>query len=736
MVFPSPGRGFGIKRTRIVALAALLFPALFGQSCARPEVQAAGAATPANFMLFPCSGEGAERSVRLDGKLVLNERFLPAGAAEREIAVRHAIREQLKFVPAALLFDPEVRSLGAFYADVERVPIESVKTHPGTYGLDLAIDRVHDPGTTQDRDYVLRAEKAGSTQGRDPSLVVTYRAPLRIAACVAGGGALGKVDLPADPYLAYWMVPPTERRPTASDQRLDNPCADSQLSEPGFPSFYYYGWEPKRLDPDHGFRCDRWLHEGRQFFASALTWGESDSAVPLEPLAELVRADGGSGRPISVSVIIGALRPWTLPVDVAGLARALASGDRAPVQAAQRLAARGRTFETLDPGAREMLRFLSLCPEVLDVEAQDVEEAGRGLRVELRGRLRESKRGVDLRVFFGITSEDVPPGASHWDELERALVTSDLLFYIGHSGMGRNLDPDLLAARAGVSSKFLRRPPYQLIGLLSCRAYGEYLGRWIQALGSEGRTDLLALAGSQGEVHLVPLAILDYLDHASIGDWSDFAASIESVVPPDAQFVLKRIGSVGAPLPDRGYRIGWRDFSSDYPISLRYSLSHMMPNEMPVSSLIDPRGDILLFRILGQAYDPGFPARHAYVSYSYSPEIVRTWSPEGKAPTVLIAEQNVDRDVLAANQTWAFKRPRRLSRNSTTYDPARDGDRSTVGMNEVEVSTANENVVAVMPKDAFLEMLNELPDPVPAPVLIDALRTLPLRVNEAAFLGR
>lgn len=544
----------GSRSNRIIVGGVFLLFAYLAASCSRPpRAENRVPLFKTDFELFPCAGPSSEYRLSFDGELALDRRLLGANTAN-DALVTQAIREQVKYAAASLRFDAGARSLGDFYVSVIPESIERIQTRPGRYPLELAIDDVPHIDTIP---YVASALQAGQTRSDDPAMLVSYHATLKAGACLKDpqGRLPAAVDLPADPYLAFWMVPKEGRRRIRYEKatQLTNPCADSELADLRFPSFYFYVWDPHRIGHDaenHSFACGTRLREGREFSARPLRWEKTPSRGFSTPLAELVSRPAD---PLHVSVFLGTYQPWTVPLDIAAIYSRLVRPGSDLSQTATAMLLDHSLPPAWDGGTRYLVDFLRQIRNVLIIDRESAVKGEHSILFSFDGRLWRSKRKVELRVFFGQTSEDARGGGAHWKELAKSLEQSDLVFYIGHSGMGHNLDLTTLADRTHYSLGGKRRPSYQLIGLITCRGFEEYIETWATALKNTRRTDLLAMTSAQGAVHRVPLAALSYLDRLSVGETARFDEMIEHSIPEDAipvtQWVLKRLGQ--SPRRDR-----------------------------------------------------------------------------------------------------------------------------------------------------------------------------------------
>lgn len=193
------------------------------------------------------------------------------------------------------------------------------------------------------------------------------------------------------------------------------------------------------------------------------------------------------------------------------------------------------------------------------------------------------------------------------------------------------------------------------------------------------------------------------------------------------------------------YFVKGKRVSNNFPDSVMLKKSTPLPGNTLVSDLIDPDGNIILFRMIDEPYDPNYRKKLPYrllngISYSLSPAIVKTWGEQylQRARSnpdlyILVAQNNIFRQSIKAGQ-W---NPRDdleeghtgsdLLRSSKTITIPHTGD---MGLNEARVPEKQEAVIAVIHINDWNRIMEQLPEEFKINDLILHLRSeLPGRLH-------
>jgi hypothetical protein len=150
----------------------------------------------------------------------------------------------------------------------------------------------------------------------------------------------------------------------------------------------------------------------------------------------------------------------------------------------------------------------------------------------------------------------------------------------------------------------------------------------------------------------------------------------------------------------------------------------MIPDGAKISDLTDRNGNVLLFRVIGQSFDPTHDKKGFWISYSLSPSITKKWDSSmmtgvNSSQWVVISQQNIHRDFLSAGQTAARGEPEFLKPGTTL--PLRDDS----GLQEVQLKSEQQEPIAVMTVEDFKKLTAKLGESYSIRSLVELLNSLP-----------
>jgi hypothetical protein len=431
-------------------------------------------------------------------------------------------RAHERFVLGFFNYDPVGKQVARIFPlDGKSLRILSVRAAPYPHAVDFdgpQGDTLRFPPSLRKP----RALKAGS-----PAQEIRYEARLQALSC-GGTGVLDlPLDLPADPFLAYWMVPPRGRVEASFETQTAriNPCADPQMVDLRDPVHFWYVWAPNRRGS-----CREWTTVGaqtRRVLASftprpALPATLSFSHLQARPVWQVGfiwgLGDNSRSATAQMPMVHELYRGWEQ------------EGFRPDAEARRRLWERYKAAgHTVWAGMQQLQGLVEITTDTTFHASFNADS----LLVEVRGRLNNSDRPLHVRFFIGSTDQaGGKPG--HWDFTRQSLARDDLVFYVGHAGMGENMNLAYLHPLA-------RGPDYQLLGLITCYSTNYYGRRYLEA--REGQTTDLLRVGSGRYPYLVPLATLAYLDGQAAGKQVSWQRALARVVAPDEIVLVERVAS-------------------------------------------------------------------------------------------------------------------------------------------------------------------------------------------------
>ncbi len=436
----------------------------------------------------------------------LSSRALLATERAQEI-----VRAQLSYLHGYFNYDPSMRS-AARYILLPDPQVEILSQAKAPYGAEIELDVVNGQSPFLGHPASV-SEKADSIE-------VHYRATATVNVCSQVEGLPETVDirLPYDPALAFWLVPPEKRRPLkfGSAEAKTNFCADVQMADLKSPSMYWYVWSPRSTGTDtakNPYRCEQELQSGRDYFATQARLQE----VKVEP--EALRFDELLRLPVwKISIFLGWMSQEANPESWSRAAEFLKA---APVrEIARKWDPKKKQIVQLDVAAWALLYVLKNLEQVADIESVGLKVEDEFFIVPVRGFLKNSRQAFELDILLGSTDEPQKK-SRHWSLLQRALQQSDIVFYIGHAGMGQNMSLENLKANLQLSKtelhQVIQAKPYQMLSILSCHATGYFGSDYLKLRKKEGLVSDFMATATDGYLPGVPLSVMFYLDLLKAG---------------------------------------------------------------------------------------------------------------------------------------------------------------------------------------------------------------------------
>ncbi len=465
----------------------------------------APARTEDRFPVTTQCPDAREIELSYEASVTLHRDLLPPD----EKALEAAALEQTKFLHGFLSSSHNQRIMNhRILITAQKKELRITKKETVPYGSALSVDEA----LPLHQAYTKAAQARGSVGPSDPGLKLTYEARLSAIECYATKDtpAAVKIVLPRDPYLAFWALPKSLHQEVIfhREARVTNPCALSAIAHLKNPELYWYTWNPlarpKGLDclgelrgratvvettlrmrpvefnPTHPFELEALKHRKR--LAVGIMWGLMNDGLGqgLENESFLRLAPEGN-------LTTGALRSF------------LTSYQKDPRR------------KKLDAAFFSLSDLLLRFETIFDGLEISVREESGSLRLRLTGVLKESKRPVDTTVYFGNTSLYV--NAAYHTPLLGFLKESDLVFYIGHSGMGDNLNFSKIQNARELSAS---EKAYQFFGIIGCYSLVDY-GFDYLALRPPGSTTDVLLTYSDAYSFLLPYGYLEFVDQFLVG---------------------------------------------------------------------------------------------------------------------------------------------------------------------------------------------------------------------------
>lgn len=488
------------------------------------------------LLVAHCPRQADEYVGEVEGKVLLHRELVGRGELE-EPEIRASVEQQLRYLWGYQHNEPGLRRAWQLVFSSEPMQIELLGRSEVPYGRSLAVGWTHgaqDPQLRIEDPYTRRAVERGRIEARDPALLVSYRARVKVALCGRARvpDKVLSAPVPRDPWLAYWYVPRARHRPLAyfGDRAVTNPCADDDFASLPHPFYYWYDWFPERHGPDaegRPFDCRPLLRKGRDFDWIGLRLEPREARSvrgDLSTLRTRLLHDANRG-PLRATFVFGVLDHRVLEPSYASWVERLGEGRGASELARRVAGARHELARSAERerGLRMLLETLGEIGATIDVERHQSRVDDGYLVVEILGRLSHGGHAIRLRLVLGLTDVLGPRPPGHWRFLRDALLEDHVVVYWGHSGVGENfrlaqieqhlrLDHDRFARE-------LEEAPVRLVAYISCYSY-MYFGRDLLRAAAERLSGVVFLFTGMGGTARDdgPSAVLALLDRVLASD--------------------------------------------------------------------------------------------------------------------------------------------------------------------------------------------------------------------------
>lgn len=359
--------------------------------------------------------------------------------------------------------------------------IKILKVDDATYPYDAEIPSDIDivafpPDATV---YLNNLKALGKTTKGAPAKRITYEFENDLFMCFNEK----KVDLeglkvvhPLDPYTAYFIIPVAERKLITNDVRKTshtvNPCMNPVSMPPNGqnPFFLWYSWRPfaEGHDSNHtAFNCNQYYKENESIKRLELSLSEN---VPKDIQQLNFAKFRDLDRPLEVAIFLGAQESLTYKKlnkeDAERYVKRFLSGIDA-LTAKKELPVHENKY---DPKFSTTLWLMRNIAEQMDLKNASMNIQEYHAQINIKGKLKLSKRDLNLKLFFSQTNPKYPGAEEFGQSFADEFLKSDVVIYEGHVNSG-NVFADTLAKNKEVMLKNQNKNiNYQIFALYSCTA--------------------------------------------------------------------------------------------------------------------------------------------------------------------------------------------------------------------------------------------------------------------------
>lgn len=327
--------------------------------------------------------------------------------------------------------------------------------------------------------YLNNLKTLGKTVKGAPAKKVTYEYENDLFMCFTEKNSdfQGmKVVHPLDPYTAYFVIPVAERKTITNKSRNTthtvNPCMNPFSMPPTGqnPFFLWYSWRPfaEGHDSNHtAFNCNQYYKEGETIKRVDLAFTENTpkniQSLDFAKFRELE-------RPLKVAIFLGSQESLTYKKlnkeDAERYVKRFVSGIDA-MTAKKELPVNENKY---DPKFSTTLWLTRNIAEQMDLKSVPLDIGESHALINLKGKLKLSKRDIDLKIFFSQTNPKYPGAEEFGKAFADEFLKSDVVIYEGHVNSGNVFVDSLAKHKDEMKQNQNKEIAYQIFALYSCTA--------------------------------------------------------------------------------------------------------------------------------------------------------------------------------------------------------------------------------------------------------------------------
>lgn len=451
------------------------------------------------FPAFSGCRDGLKGHLNFNGKLKVTDQFYRYYKLNAEPTV--AVKAQTRFLLGYLNYQTS-SSIKIIPLNGENIKILGVKQT--SYGRDLIIPPFKDDATLYPFDIFKENNFLKSTKAWE----ISYEAKIPAVMCDQKKKNIVSVPIsvPLDPYLAYWLVPVKERRTISFFGKTENinPCSYGLMTHMVHPSMYWYAWKPE----NHGenFNCKKLLESGKDYLSLKAEFRPElsvEEPVQFEKLRALDK--------INISILFGQVAYGDAKVSLVHAKKLLSQYKSLSDITPQSLDP--KTQKLIDPSVYVFLTFYKELKKLSNISKETLDFNDDHLIIQIDGKLKLSHKDFSIKFFIGPTGKRNP---KHFSFLKDAFTESDLIYYVGHSGMGYDMDFESMKSHLKLSNneldRILNKKSYQMLGIISCYSTFYYGTQYANIRKKPDHVTDVVLVSIGTFPFKIPLGLISYLD--------------------------------------------------------------------------------------------------------------------------------------------------------------------------------------------------------------------------------
>ena len=327
--------------------------------------------------------------------------------------------------------------------------------------------------------YLRQIGKLGKVEKGAVARKVTYEFESEIYTCMSDKENFNafdklKVVQPYDPYLAYFIVPQEQRIKIRNEGRnaegIFNPCINPEgISASGFSPFGFSDyWRP--FAQGHSadktpFDCSLFYQEGKSIQVTKVEYTEN---IPKKTAYIDFGHFENFNRPIRASFLFGSQETMMFEKFDTAEAKRLVELYLSPIDtkaARENLPSFQKKF---DANFSRLLLLLWNVSKHMDFVKTDIEAEELSIKVVLKGKLKLSKKDLELTYYFSPNNPQYPGADFFHEAVAQEFLKSDIFIYEGHSAGGSVFASGFDQLRKNKDNLQNKDIKYQIVALYAC----------------------------------------------------------------------------------------------------------------------------------------------------------------------------------------------------------------------------------------------------------------------------
>lgn len=491
-----------------------------------------------------CIGNPYSMDIKLKGEMVLPKKALPSDQEAKDRLYYSAAFFQNQYTFTNLIEHNRNSALkwSSFGSELPKINVTSVEDVP--YPQDVSYNYQEDAiiGFPPEAfEYLKRLIPLKKIEANEPAVKVSYEMESKLLTCFVDEHPEALESLkfyqPLDPYMAYFLVPESHRVLLKNSVRhaegTYNPCMNPDgITASDFNPFgYWYFWRPEakgHSDDKTPFDCTLFYKMDKNI---KLVKVEAKQSVPSNTTYFNFKKFDNLNRPIGISILIGGIEGEIFqkfkPNDVKRYVNLfLTESDVQKV--------RSEIPVQYDIHFGKVLVLLWKIRNHIDIFSQNLETDEFSVRVTLKGKLKLSKKDVELKISLAPNNEKFPGAEKFAEYFSKDLLTNDIVVYEGHASAGGAFSLGLKELEKTKEQNQNKNMDYQILALYSCSSTYYYPPSLFPRVENQNFSrDVLRTAGayadSAGNGSLGIIASLDqYLYNESYVPFAYWAKTFKS----------------------------------------------------------------------------------------------------------------------------------------------------------------------------------------------------------------